>query len=473
MRVARLLLPLVAVLALAGCGGGSSGSATGTASGAEVAPADALAYVSIDTDRDSDQWQQADKLLEKFPIHNRLLTQLCKKLSEEGVDFQNEVLPVLGRELDLVVMSAAQGREPQLIALAQPTDEDKFNALLEKGKEPSVHTKVGDWTAFADKQAALDAFTNAQNGAKLADDQQFNDAMGELPDEANAKAYLSGDKLLTQLGQAIPNLGAIPGGQDIRWLAVALESTSEGWKIEGAAKSAQSFQTFTPRLLSKVPSNAFAVLSFRGNDQAFMQLRDNPQLSQALAQMQAMLGVSLQDLEQLLSGEGALYASAGIPYPEVTLLVRPKNAQQAQATLDRLAAKATSLEPGLGVTRVSFHGVTVRKLTLSSVAIYWGIRGGVLIVSDTTAPFVGTRPSIRDDKAFSAAKDAAGLPDSTAGFLYVNLKQAAPFVLDLAQMSNTEVPPEVSANLAPLRSFLAYGSGENGVSRFAALLQVQ
>ena len=124
-------LALFASLALlaAGCGGKQQAASTG--SGAQFVRADALAFVSVDTDFGSGQWQQLDALAQKFPGRDMALASIERNLGGQGLDFDKDVRPALGPELDF----AAAGSSPDNttgIGLLQPADESKFKALVEK-----------------------------------------------------------------------------------------------------------------------------------------------------------------------------------------------------------------------------------------------------------------------------------------------------------------------------------------------------
>ena len=55
----------------------------------------------------------------------------------------------------------------------------------------------------------------------------------------------------------------------------------------------------------------------------------------------------------------------------------------------------------------------------------------------------------------------------------MNIKDSVPLIEGLAQMSGSTIPPEVSQNLAPLQSFLAYATVDNGVAKFTVLVQAR
>jgi len=463
----------LAVLALfvAGCGGSKSGSAAGGASGATIAPADVLAFVSVNTDEGSDQWHKADALLKKFPIRDKLLAQINAGLSSMGVDFNTGIRPLLGPELDFVFVATGTG-SPQLVAMTQPTDAKKFDAAIERGSTPAAHIEVNGWTVFSDTQVALAAFKDQADKATLANDSSFKDATAGLPGEANVTAYLNGAKALPLVQQAVPQLGALPSGQ-LQWLALALSSQSDSAKVEGAVKTGQSAgQNFKASLLSKVPSGSLAVVSFHGSAQLTQQLEQNPAIAQAAGQIQQLLGVGLTDIAGLIEGEGALYVRAGSPFPEAALILQESHPTNALGTLNKLAARlAIALHTSL--TTANAAG-TIKKLNLGPVALYYGLSGGNLVISDSSAPFTASGgSSITGDPVFTKAKDAAGLPSETAGFVYVNIKDTIPVLEGFAQTAGSPLPPEVSQNLAPLQSFLAYATSSGGVAKFSLLLQVR
>jgi hypothetical protein len=466
------LVVLITVLAIAGCGGGgSSGSATGTASGAEVTPADAIAFISVNTDRDSGQWQQADDLLQKFPLRDEIIRGLNEELSDEGVDFRRDVLPVLGPTLDIAVVGF-EGGDPQVVGLAQPADKAKFNELLEKGDQPAVHTELEGWTVFSDTQATLDAFTKA-GGEKLADSDAFGDAMDELPEDANAKAYLDGGRLFSLLERELPGF---TGGQagELDWVSFALSSEDDGWKLQGAVKSDQSTgAAFTPTLLDRVPAGSLFLATFKGTQGTFDQLRKNPQFSRQSAQLEQLLGVRFDDLARILEGESAFYVREGSPFPEVTLITKPADPQAALRTVDRAVGKLAGFAGGARPTRTQIEGVDARKLALGRVTLYYGVKDDVLITTISPAAFGDVGSSIEDDDTYSNAVEAAGVPDETSGIFYVNIKDAIPLIEGFAQIAGEQLPPDVSANVAPLVSLIGYGVTEDGIATFSALLQVR
>jgi uncharacterized protein DUF3352 len=467
VAIAAVSAALCALVA-AGCGGSSSGTATTVASGAEVAPADSIGFVALNTDRNSEQWKQGEALLKKFPLRDKLIEQLNQDLAKQGLDFERDVLPSLGPEVDVVFVDVAG--KPEAVGLTQPPNELVFEQLLAKSSEPLKHQRIGDWTAFSDKQAALDAVQNAKDHLDGTD--TFRDAMGELPDEANAKGYVNGTELAPTLRARSPQLANVPL-DSIEWASAAISSQDDGWKLEGAWKSKNgSAKTFSPTLLDRVPSGSLLVASFKGSDRTFAQLRNTPQGQQAMAQIQQLLGVGFDQLTRLTSDEGVLYVRKSVLIPEVTLILKQKDPRTATATLNTLASRA-ALFLGARPVKANASG-SIKRLSFGNFAVYYGVDGANLVISDSLAAF-GRKPSstIEQDPVFEKAKSASDMPDETSGFLFVNVQDAVPAIEGIAQLSGQPLPPEVSENLAPLQSFLVYGSSSDAVTKFSALLQVR
>ena len=121
-------------LLLAACGGSSSAkssSASGGASGADATPADAAVFVSVNTDLSSSQWKTVDTLLDKFPGKDKTLADARASFeTQSGLNWETDVKPALGPELDFVVLDASNTGGG--VALTQPKDQGKFDALVAK-----------------------------------------------------------------------------------------------------------------------------------------------------------------------------------------------------------------------------------------------------------------------------------------------------------------------------------------------------
>jgi Protein of unknown function (DUF3352) len=478
--------PLAALaLLVAGCGGGSSskGSASGSAAGATVVPASAVAYVSVNSDLGSDQWKKADALSKKFPGRGKALADFQRELAKENLDFQKDVKPALGPELDFAWLDFADGGK-NFVLLTQPKDEAKFNALVDKAnksdpKNKAVTDKVGDWTAVAESQAILDRLKSAQNGSKLSDDSSFKDAVADLPDEALVKVYVNGGAVRQAvqqglapsvrqsglLGAAIPNLG---------WLSASASAASNGVGFQAGVKSSGiKTKSYKSELADRLPAGALADLSFNNIASNLRQVLNQSGLRAQAAQIEQVLGISESDLLKLLSNEGALAvypAARGAEYPSVELLLKVTDQAKARKLLDRLSALAPMA--GATVRSVRIGGVQAHELVVNrEVAVDYGVFDGVLAVSNSRSALAGLGaggPKLSSDPVFSDARSAAKAPSSTTGFAYVNLRGVVKEVFEFIGSD-----AELRANLAPLRSFFAYGARKGDVTHLNGFLVIK
>jgi hypothetical protein len=479
------LLALLGVLA-AGCGGAGSGTRGAPPAGANVVRGSVLAFVAVDSDLSSDQWQQVDKLAQKFPGRDDALAQLRQSLSKQGADYERDVKPALGPEVDVAVVSGGTSSSTGVVALTKPDDADKFKDLvpkLNRNDSPQmVYREVNGWYLLADSQEAIDRAVKG-GGGSLADDATFTEAFGKLPGEALVKAYLDGSGLSTLIADAAAKSGtsfdsSSLGFDKLKYVAASASVEDEGIRFRGAARGGNlGGGNFASELMEGVPGDAFAFLDFRGEgttDQ-LERLKSNPQLGPALNQLQATLGVSLEQVLALLRGEIALYARPGAGIPELTLALEEKDESGALATLDKLASRLAAMSGGR-VENGSQGGHPVKTLNLGQLAIHYGALAGKLLLTSGVngiADFGSSGEHLGDSADFKQAKDAAGMPDSTGGFLYLNLKDAIPLLEGLAGLAGQTPPAEVTENVRPLRSFLAWTEGSSGARTFDAFLEIK
>lgn len=476
MKPMRALAAALTTLALvaAGCGGSSSssGSASGSAGAAALVPRDATAYVALNTDAGSAQRKQAADLLDKLPSKDQLLRSLMSSLRQQGIEYDRDVEPALGDELDVAVL-AAQGGETQSVALTKPKDEAKLEALLKKGSGPHpVHEQVKGWTVISKKQAGIDAVKAAADGDSLGDDDVFGEAFGKLPDEALAKFFARGSATRSLGGSSLGQLGTVlPSARNVEYVTGALIAEDDGFRLDGVAKSSGNGagKSFESKLVSQVPAGPYLFLSAHGSEQSLSGLaRQVPQLEQAL-------GMPIERVASLFRNELAIYVRPGTPIPEITLVSLVDDEAAARSTLDRLAARLAGLGGGRPQA-TTIDGVAAKRLTVGGrLSIYYAVFDGKLVVTTQSSGISGLKDGgqkLEDDDVFKSAKSAAKLPDSTSGFLYVNLKDAVPLLQNLAQLGGQQIPSQVGGNLAALRSLVAFAKGDGSETKFSAFLQL-
>jgi uncharacterized protein DUF3352 len=488
-----LTAALLATLAvgLAGCGSGSATTSASGESGSKLVRSDALAFVAIDSDLGSSQWQQLDELSKKFPGRSKALAQLKQGLAENGVDYEKDVKPALGPEVDVVLVSGPGPGQTSAVGLTKPKDAAKFKALVAKlnahdqdpSAKPAVYKEIDDgWYAVSESQAQIDAALKGSSGAALSDDGTFKAALEKLPGEALVKAYVDG-RQLNELIQAQSQKSATPfdpstlGLDKLEFIAASTSAESDGIRARGVTSGANvGGGEFSSKLLDGVPGDALAFLNFRGTgttDQ-LKKLEANPTVIQALAQIQAVLGVSLDDILALLHNEVALYVRPGAGIPEVTLALETKDQTAALSTLDRLAARLAAATNGQ-VQPGTQGGHDVKTVNLGQIAIHYGGLGDKVLITTGVNGIAdyGNGSKLADSADFKQAKSAAEMPDSTGGFFYLDLKNSIPLLEGLAGLAGQTPPAEVTENVRPLRSFLAWMEGSGSTRTFDAFLEIK
>jgi Protein of unknown function (DUF3352) len=491
--VRRIALLAVSVLlaTLAGCGG----TAQPGSGAAEVVPAGVPVFVSVDTDFDGEQWTQVEELIRRFPAGAEALDDFLANLATaEDLDFEQDLKPALGPETAFVIAEFdSADNEPPFVVLTQPRDPAKLQEVLEKSSDPTVSEEFEGWTLVSQTQDSIDRFKElAAGGDKLADSDAWSRAMDGLPEDALASAFFDAEALRGAL-EADPEAQEqlelfFPGGE-LPAVGVVLRAEENGARVEGRVAFEERPEglwspAYAAQLPEEVPDGVLFYVSFNDLEQQFSQFRDalagsNPEFDRQLAQAEAFLGVSIEeDVAPLFSGEGALYARRGGLIPELTLLLEVEDEQKAVETLDDIVAAVGGFEPQIGEPRdVEIAGVQAREVPLGDApfSLYYAGFDGRLVVTMSREGIADLREEgdrFSDSETFSEAKDLAGMPDETVGFLYADLQEIIPYILGIAGLSGGDVPPEIEANLEPLQQLIVYGSEEENVLRFAAFLGI-
>ena len=496
-RLSVLLVLLAAAFALAGCGGGDGGGggeaetpAEGAqaAAGAAIAPAGAAVFVSITTDAESAQWKAAAALLDRFPGRDQLIRSILEDTEAAGLDWETDIKPALGPEVDIVVLPTG-GEEPAVVGLTQPADAAKLQKLVESGDEPGALEVVDGWTVVSDSQASIDAFKAGDDS--LADAEAYRTALESLPAESLVTVFIDGEKLTELAGQAAAGAGGSVSFSQLFGafgklgpIAFALSAQPGGVFFRGSAtqEGGPQLDNFAADLPSLVPADAVLYLGFANLAEPLDSLlgiagEAEPTLDQQLAQAETFLGLSVRDdLLPLFAGEGALVVAPGSPIPAISLIVEVEDEQKAQQALDKLATLAGGFGGGGLPKATDIDGVAAQELVLEQFSVFYAVFDGKLVITSVRAGISGlvaAVPKLADDPAFAVARKAAGMPEETSGFIYMNLAEGIGLIEAYARLAGDAVPPEVSANLEPLGSFLAYSAREDGALTFSGFLSIE
>jgi hypothetical protein len=483
-------LPAAFALGAVGCSGGSAGAkAAGGAgdAGASIAPKGAPLYVSVDSDLSSSQWDAANALLAKFPGKDKLLNQLRSSFEKSAqLSWQNDVKPALGPEVDVVLLDLKSN--PDVVALTQPKDESAFKRLVDKANsDPSSKLVVEDykgWKIVSDSQAVLDRFKQDAAAGTLADESTFGDAMGKLSNDALAKLYVDGPKVTEALKGAISSSGLGSLGVQGKLVSGVAELVPEkdGLRLDGTLTSegASAGESYASSLVDQVPAGALAFLSFNGatvGEQMRKQLQDALKGLAGNVPGGQLLVPIVQQIGPIFAHENALYVRSGTPIPEVTLVTTPDSPSAAMTTADAVISGFAGIA-GLQVkpTAVTISGVQAKSLQIGPVTIYYGADGNKFVITDEQRAFADLKATgnrLSDDPTFKEAMSASGMPGKTGGFVYLNLKDGIPLIESLVQLTGRSVPSEVSDNLQPLRTFVAWGQPSGNEQRFSTFLELR
>ncbi len=375
--------------------------------------------------------------------------------------------------------------------LLQPEDEAAFQRLLETSDEPPVTDEIDGWTVVAENQETLDRFSSL-DGARLDSSEDFERAMEDLEDGALARVFVNGDKLAEayQDDPSAAQLEALLPGGGMPSFGMTFGFEADSARIDGRAvfdgENPFATESYSADLPEKVPGDVLAYVSFNDLESAFSEYRDvaaeaNPDAERQLGQAEGLLGLSLEeDVLPLFSGEGAIYVRQGAIIPEVTLVTEIEDDAEAEAlaTLDKIVTFAANFEPSFrGVKNVEIDGVEAREVPVApTMSLYYAAFDGLLVVTSSQEGIVALREEddrLSDSEAFDDALDAAGVPDETQGFGYVDIKRVAPLFLGFAATGDAELDPETRGYLDPLESLVFYGEQDDETSGFTFFVGVE
>lgn len=522
---ALLALLLAAVLLLAAACSGDDDSGGDPVADPEEAggitsfiPAGSPGYFEIDVDLEGEQWTQIDELGELFPAYPEFRQELEESIMEEEdgeVTFE-EVQAVLGDRAGIAVTEipaglaedlelgdpTADSPDPSFIAVVELAEgqEDATRELLMRDGELSPAGEAegveiltdGDDTFIAitqsvlvfgetqeDVAAALAA--NAAGGeATLAGEERYTSALNELPEVTFAEGYFDLGAIIAEVAASSPELqqlGAL-GDYEDTVVALSIAAESEGIRIEGVVTGAPDEATgegFTPELLERVPADAFAYVGLNdlassvGGTLGGLEGEVGAQLQQQIeflsAQLESQLGVTVDDLAALTSGEHAFIVGGDAMTPAFVAVLGVEDGARAQATLDSLREATPLLAGMLGAPPGALefqpieleNGVEGFELPISSqFSVVYGVDGELAIIgsNDQIVRQIQTPgDALPDSETFQAGTE--GLPDQISGIVWINAESILEAVEQAGLLDDADA--EVIANVEPIKSIAAWG----------------
>lgn len=447
-------------------------------------PASVPLYVAIDTDLDSSQWQTVNELANKFPDKQKAIDSIKQQLTKNGLDWEDDLKPALGPEIDVVMLDFAHPDET--VALLQPKNQGAFEGAVRKGNaaDPSnklVYKQFHGWTIVSDKQAAIDAFMQASDSAKrtLSEDKTFTSAMNKAG-EGIFRAYINGASVMAAArkfmgpdeGSYFKKLGTLD------WLLMTLRAKSDGiaWDVTVHGTPGKAFKNVDAHasngsLQKVVPKDALLYLAFHGSKGMLGGLGDNPILQQFGAKD---LGDALKQVGRILEGENALYVRAAgrKDVPEVTFIAAPGGGLDGAAALDRILNRFAK-EIGARPKRTTIAGLPARVIGAGPIAVRYANVKGRLVVTDLPAGIVFAKnggKTLADSQEYQDAARSSGLPASPHVVLYVDIHSTIPVI---NRFGGARIPAEVERNLKPLRSALEYAVSRSHELQISFFLRIK
>lgn len=507
-----------AALGVAGCGGDSE---TGASPGetASYVPAGSPFYLEATTDFGGPQWTQVNALSKMFPAYPELRAELNQALRSEKVDFETDIKPLLGERAAIAGLAlpeaALQGSitSPDAAAASAAADDTEFVAVVElaDGKSDAMKallaksgaTKAGAhegaeyYTADDDTVAAVtddalvvsdtkeQVFTaldaHAAGGDKtLAGTARFSDAIGKLPADVFGQAYFDVGGAVQQAGASSPQLGqlGLSEYQDAV-LAASIAAEPEGVRVKGVLTGAPDAgaSEFSPSLTEKAPADAIAYVGFDDISTTLTNALTQAQASQgeemrkqfdALSgQLPQLLGVSLDDLAALGSGEQSVVVTSGAKDVGVALSSQVADGAQATKTLDALRAGLPSLlgalspgTPAPAATQVPLAaGVTGWRIPIGDdQKVVYGVDGNLVIVGSSVPAVVAVqRPTtpLSSSVAFEAGTN--GMPGEVTSVVWVNVTEALAAAAKAGALEGADA--QDLAQLRPIKSVSGWTIG--------------
>ncbi len=480
------LAALLSVLAFAAAGCGSEDAGVGETSGADKLRAGALVYWETKTDPESDQWKQVEELLGRFPDGDKWIAELKEEFEDETkVTWESDVEPALGEQVAVAVYGTSTD-DLSFVALTNPEDTGKTVALVEKlnaadeSDDEAVVRVVGDWVYLSDKETAIDAALVGEGGS-LADEKDFENGMDELPEDSLSRVWVDVAGAFETFGDSDPDVAKTLRKLDLDKIDFAgawAKAREDGAEIVGAlrgegADKILGGEPFESELLDLVPADAFAFTTFQGEGatEQFEDLRGNPLYGLAIAGFEEELGVKIDDVIRLFRGEVAFYAAPGSPIPELTLLLRADDPDEARQTADRLLRILAERSGGEvtedgDVTTAIFEGFTVNLGTVDEALVLTTSKNAISAMNEPG-------DKLRDSAKYEEALEAAEAPGEYTGLAYVDLQETIEVIMGFAGAAGESLPAEIGRNLEPLKSMVAFGAKDGDLAKSFVFVEIE
>lgn len=344
---------------------------------------------------------------------------------------------------------------------------------------------------------SIQAVIDAKDGSHLAENQNFQDVMAKLPAEQAGYGYMDlsayVDSMLQAMGPALAEmpvdlfnpeqLDALKGagfsfGFEPNGLRVDFVSVYDQDAVPESPMMAQAIANIAAE---RVPADALFYVSGSGLGgmvqtmvDAIKAMPDQPEdLDEQLQLLTAMLGVSFDELIEMLSGEFALAVLSdpaglgGDPSMPigVSFLLEAKDEAKFQSLLNSVSG-LLKLSGEMDLTEGTVAGVEVMMIpgfTSSDPIAGLGVGNGFFAIATNEdlleAAFGGDIAKLSQDPTYEAV--LAQLPKEVSGILFLNMEEIMGIATQAMGPSDLDSFEEAQSLLGPIK---AVGAGMESIS---------
>jgi hypothetical protein len=327
-----------------------------------IVPGDALAYVHVNVDAASDQAEEAATVAERTPLlAKQVLGRAIPFLlggAGEAPNFSEDIEPWFGGEIAIAVVPGESGTQQvqmlevedtkgareyeSSIGAGQPEPQDYQGTDLREDERGLATAIVGDFLVIGSAdgvRSVIDVFAEAEGAESLSADTTAEQAIGELPSDSFAQAYLSAEGIDSFLALSDGALGpfeplvdsgdsqgaAFAVGADEGGFRFATRSVLDPDRNPKAGGFFAAFEPFQPALPAELAPDTLAYVGFGSADETVSSLLTQATIrapgiatgvTKLIDRLRKDAGVDLaEELLPALNGEGAI---AVAPRPDVT-----------------------------------------------------------------------------------------------------------------------------------------------------------
>jgi hypothetical protein len=261
----------------------------------------------------------------------------------------------------------------------------------------------------------------------------------------------------------------------LEWGTLAVSAVPKGLSIEGIFKGKKSLTNASSSLIDQLPGTTSFAVDLNGKtlglDKAVKSLSKNKKYASQIPQIEAVLGITLDDLAALAGSEMSVYGSES----GIGLLIKAQDAVKTKAMLDK-AVKLVSAQLNGTSKSITVAGVQATELAFGTTKIDFGVKDGNLFVVTDASALPGSA-KLTSDPAYKAAATELSIPSSNLGVAYIDFvklaalsKSGSSIVKSLGSSSGSSANLN---NLEGLSSLLAYVTASGDKIELKGMLSVK